>query len=133
MNILNTLLRRKTNQIQPNLYDRIGGHDALNAVVETFYARVMQDERVCTLFEDVDVERLKRKQVSFLRYAFGGSSSYKGKELRKAHAHLQLNHIHWHAVVDDLIFSLNEHEVDRELVNSVLAIVDGAKKDVLNL
>lgn len=39
------------------LYDRLGGEDAIAAVVDQFYERLAEDDRVTRFLEDVDMQR----------------------------------------------------------------------------
>ena len=75
-----------------SLIERMGGIEAasglLISAVELFYHKLMADTRLATFFEGKDVEMLKRKQVDFLAYVFGGPESYQGKGIAEAHEHL---------------------------------------------
>ncbi|MFC6793352.1 truncated hemoglobin [Halobaculum halobium] len=54
------------------LYDRLGGHEGIRAVVDEFYDRLEADEELGPLFEDADMERLRETQTDFLCEAAGG-------------------------------------------------------------
>jgi truncated hemoglobin YjbI len=54
------------------LYDRVGGDKVMEVVTDVFYRKVLQDELVGRFFEDIDMERQRLKQKSFLSMAFGG-------------------------------------------------------------
>src|SRR5690606_30914382 len=41
---------------QTTLYEQLGGQEAIDAVVEEFYARVLADEKVKDLFKNTDME-----------------------------------------------------------------------------
>jgi truncated hemoglobin YjbI len=77
---------------QPSLIEKMGGIAAASGVlisaVEIFYAKLVGDPRLAPFFVDVDIEKLKKKQVEFLAYVFGGPSAYTGKDLYAAHEHL---------------------------------------------
>lgn len=45
------------------LYDRLGGRDAIAAVVDRFYDRMLADETVAHFFEDVDMQRQRAHQT----------------------------------------------------------------------
>lgn len=49
-----------------SIYDRIGGHDAIEVVVEDFYVRVLADDQLSGFFTGTNMNRLKGKQVEFL-------------------------------------------------------------------
>ena len=119
------------------IYERLGGEDAINAAVEIFYDKLLNDDRVKDLFEGVFVSILREHQKRFLKYAFGGTENYTGKSLRKAHAHLVeekgLNEGHFIAVAENLQSTLNELNVPEELINEIMTLVGSTKDDVLGL
>ena len=71
-----------------NLYEKIGGADAVDAAVDIFYTKVLVDERIKHFFESVDMKRQAKHQKAFLTYALVGVSSYSGKIMRTSHKHL---------------------------------------------
>lgn len=118
-----------------SLYDRIGGQGAVDAVVETFYRKVLTDERISEYFDDVDMDRQVLKQKAFLTMVFGGPSAYSGKDLRDGHKHLVergLNDSHVNAVIELLGKSLVEHGVGAGDIGEIAAIANSVRDDVLN-
>lgn len=50
----------------PTLYDEIGGTKALDATVELFYVKVLENEKLAPFFEKVSMPVLKNHQKRFL-------------------------------------------------------------------
>lgn len=75
-----------------SLIDRMGGVEAasglLISAVEIFYDKLVSDQELQPFFEGVDINKLKKKQVEFLAYVFGGPEQYQGKGIYEAHEHL---------------------------------------------
>lgn len=75
-----------------SLIERMGGAEAasgfLISAVERFYDKLMADLTLHRFFEGRDVAMLKRKQVDFLAFVFGGPECYAGKGIAEAHEHL---------------------------------------------
>lgn len=116
------------------LFERLGGRPAVDVVVETFYRKVLADDRIRRFFDDVDMPRQIQKQKMFLTMAFGGPAHYSGRSLRHAHAPLVargLNDTHFDAVVEQLGTSLKEHGVTSDLISEVVAIAESVRSDVL--
>ena len=117
------------------LFERLGGEETLRTAVQAFYFNVFRDERVAHLFADVNSERLLRHQQDFMAYAFGGPGSYTGRSLREAHGKLVaergLDDQHFDAIVEVLATTLQDLEVDTELIAEVCRIVNGVRKEVL--
>ncbi|MFT5124806.1 MAG: hemoglobin [Kiritimatiellia bacterium] len=73
-----------------SLYTRIGGQPAIDATVDLFYTKVLADKTVNDFFEDVNMAKQHRKQKAFIAAAMGGPVAWDGKDMRKAHASLDL-------------------------------------------
>jgi hemoglobin len=116
-----------------SLYHKLGGKAAIDAAVESFYVKVLADDRIKHFFEDINMNRQRKKQKEFLSAALGGPIPWTGKDLRKAHANIPgLNETHFNAVAEHLEKTLVELKVQRELIDQVLAIVGSVKDQVLN-
>ena len=57
-----------------SIYAKIGGHEAIEVVVEDFYVRVLADDQLAKFFTGTNMSRLKGKQVEFFAAALGGPS-----------------------------------------------------------
>ncbi len=116
-----------------SLYHKLGGKDAVDAVIELFYVKMLADDRVKDVFKDVSMKRQRRKQKEFLAAAFGGPIPWTGSDLRSAHQDLELTEAHFQATAGNLQKSLEESKVPKELIDQVMAIVASAHDAVLNL
>lgn len=85
-----------------SIYDKIGGKQALTAVVDEFYRRVLADDLLAELFVDTDMEQQRRHQVAFLAYALGGPAEYEGKSMKAAHEGRGITDAHFGAVAGHL-------------------------------
>jgi hemoglobin len=114
------------------LFERIGGMNAVNAAVDIFYRKVLNDSTIKHFFTNVNMQTQVAKQKAFLAYAFGAPLSYSGKNMRDAHAHMNLKDEHFNAVAAHLVATLQELEVSQDLIGEVVTIAMSTKKDVLN-
>ena len=115
-----------------SIYQQIGGEPAMDAAIEIFYKKVLADDRVKHFFDDVSMVKQKRKQKAFLSMAIGAPTPYTGKDMRKAHADMDLNDTHFNAIGEHLQATLVELKVPKELIDRILAIVETTRADVLN-
>ena len=123
-----------TTQPQATLYDRIGGEAAVNAAVDLFYRKVLNDYRINRFFDGADMEKQIAKQRAFFTMAFGGPNNYTGQDMRAAHAHLVkkgLDSSHFDAVMEHLGATLVELNVPAELIAEAAAIAESTRNDVL--
>lgn len=115
-----------------SLYQQLGGKAAIDAAVELFYVKVLADKRVNHFFEDISMIKQKRKQKEFLSAALGGPIPYTGKDMRKAHADLDITEEHFNAIAEHLQATLEDLKVDKALIGQAMAIVGSTRDAVLN-
>lgn len=115
-----------------SLYQQLGGKAAIDAAVEAFYVKVLADERVKHFFDDVSMEKQRRKQKEFLSAALGGPLPWTGKDMRKAHADMNLKEEHFNAIAENLVATLKDLKISDEMIGKVIAVVATTKDDVLN-
>jgi hemoglobin len=117
-----------------SLYDRIGGEAAVDAAVELFYRKVLNDHRINRFFDNTDMDTQIAKQKAFFTMAFGGPNTYTGQDMRNAHAKMVkigLDDSHFDAVMEHLGASLTELKVPADLIGEAAAIAESTRNDVL--
>jgi len=110
------------------LYDRLGGEEAIGAVVDDFYDRVLADDQLAPYFETTDVADLRDHQTEFISAVTGGPVDYDGASMRAAHAHLDLTESDFGAVathLDDALADAGVDDDDRQAVMSAVAELKG--------
>ncbi len=117
---------------EKSLFEKIGGMDAVNAAVDIFYTKVLADETINHFFANTNMTTQRGKQKAFLAYAFGAPLQYTGKNMRDAHAGMNLTEDHFNAVSGHLVATLKELGVAQNLIDEVVEILLSTKDDVLN-
>ena len=56
---------------EKTLFEKIGGMDAVDAAVDIFYKKVLEDEIISHFFNNTEMKSQVGKQKAFLAYAFG--------------------------------------------------------------
>lgn len=118
-----------------SLYDRLGGKDAVDAMVAVFYRRVIVDPRISHFFDGIDMAEQVNKQRAFLNMVLGGENIYTGRDMRRSHERLVrngLNDDHFDAVIGQLAQVLSQFSADPQDIDEVLAICNSVRDDVLN-
>jgi hemoglobin len=113
------------------LYETLGGAAPLRLAVDQFYERVLGDPQLVHYFEGVDVPRVKRHQVLLLSQVLGGPAEYSGRALGAAHVGLDITGPDYDRVVEHLLATLGNLEVDPSVVHAVEAVVAGIRPDVV--
>jgi hemoglobin len=109
-----------------SLYDRLGGLDAITAVVDSVVARIAADDRVNQKFARTDAPRLKKEFTDQLCQATGGPCTYTGRSMRDSHAGLKVTGGEWDVVIEDIEATLGEFKVpeteQKELLDLLLPL-----------
>ena len=115
----------------PSDYDRVGGGAAVRSVVDRFYELVLDDARLAAYFTGTDIPRLKRHQVLLVSQVLGGPASYDGRDLREAHAGMDISAAEFGLVVSYLAQSLSEAGVEPEIIGRVGTTLAATEDDVV--
>lgn len=115
-----------------SVYHEIGGRDAVEAVVDDFYDRVLSDEQLVDFFDGQDMAALRAHQVQFISAVADGPVEYSGADMREAHEHLDISEADFVAVAEHLERALRTNGVDDEHVEAILSEVAGLKAPVLS-
>jgi hemoglobin len=121
-------LRRKRNT--DTIYDRIGGQQALEVVVEDFYCRVLDDDHLCGFFAGTNMKRLKGKQVEFFAAALGGPEPYTGAPMKQVHQGRGITMHHFNRVAGHLQDSLAAAGVPEQTIAEILSAISALAPDI---
>lgn len=116
-----------------SLYDRLGGKDAITAVVDDFVANCAGDDRIKHFFANSDAKNLKEKLVEQICQETGGPCKYTGKDMRTVHTGMKITEADFNALVEDLVKALDKHKVPEKEKNELLTALGGMKGDVVGL
>lgn len=115
------------------LYEKYGGHEGVGKVVEIFYNKVLSDPDVSPFFAETNMKKQKQHQTNFISFALGGPNKYDGRNMRDAHAHLNLTDKEFNIIADLLSKSLKEAGASDEDIASIIKVVASLHDEVLNL
>ena len=116
---------------EQTLYERLGGHEGVRAVVDDFYGRLVADEQIGPFFEGSDMELLRRTQTDFLCEAAGGPETYDAAPIREAHLHVPFTPEHIQRAVELLEESLDAFDVPEEDAEKVVGAVAAYESELL--
>ena len=114
-----------------SLYQRLGGKDAIVAVVDDFVGNVAADTRINRRFSGTDIPRLKGLLVDQICAGTCGPCTYTGRDMKTTHTGMNITDSEFGALVEDLVKSLDKFKVPEKEKNDLLGILGPMKSDIV--
>ena len=127
----------ETTAPKKSLYERLGGVYPISVVVDDFIERLFVND---TLNANpainearlrVPKQGLKFHVTTLVCQATGGPCTYTGREMKPAHAHLNISETQWQAMLADFLKSLDKFSVPATEQSELVAIVNSTKADIV--
>lgn len=121
-------------QEKKSLYDRLGGYNAVAAVVDDFIGRLVTDKRFAKFFvghSEDSLHKIRQHIVDQFCAAAGGPCLYTGRDMKTSHKGLGINEDDWNAAAAHLVESLDKFKVPKAEKDDLLAFVVSLKKDIV--
>lgn len=115
-----------------SIYESIGGDEALAAVVDDLYERILADDALRSFFVGVRLDRLKGRQVEFFAQALGGPAVYQGGAMKDVHLGLGIERAHFERVVEHLAASLAAAGVPEAVIAEIAAVLAPLADDIVS-
>ncbi|HEY5949700.1 MAG TPA: group 1 truncated hemoglobin [Kofleriaceae bacterium] len=122
---------RAQRQREKPLYERLGGRDAIHAVVTEVVHLHFTEEITKPLCKGVDQAKLVNLVVEFLCQAAGGPEKYTGRDMVSAHAHLNMTSVHFMAAGEQIIRTMKKYNVPELEMQEVLCAIIAHHDDVI--
>ena len=116
-----------------SLYERLGGKDAITAVVDDFVARCAGDNRINGKFARTDIARLKANLVDQVYAAAGGPCTYTGRDMRTTHDGMAVTGGEFEALVGDLVATLDKFGVGEAEKAELLGVLAPMRSDIVEV
>ena len=116
-----------------SLYDRLGGIEAITAVVDSFVARCAGDDEINPKFERTDVPRLKKMLVDQVCEAAGGPCTYAGRDMKHTHDGMGVTAGEFDALVANLVATLAEFSVPKAEQDELLGLLAPMREDIVEI
>jgi hemoglobin len=113
------------------LYERIGGRPAIEALVTSFYQRVLFDPELERFFRKTAVEKLRSMQIAFFTIALDGPEPGFPISLRQAHAGRGIQREHLSRFTGHLLSTLEEAGFGEEITLGVVQRISMYADEVL--
>lgn len=116
----------------PTLADKLGGREAIAAVVTDFLETVKSDDRVKGKFPAAtDWEGFRNKLTDQICAAANGPCTYTGKDMKSAHQGMGITEAEFNALVEDLKKTLDKFKVGEKEQAELVGLLAPMKKDIV--
>jgi hemoglobin len=122
-------------QMKKSLYERLGGYNAVAAVVDDFVGRLVSDKQFERFFAGHSADskkRIRQHIVDQLCAAAGGPCVYTGRTMKDSHAGLGISGADWDAAAVHLVASLDKFKVGEQEKKDLLGFVTSLRGDIVD-
>lgn len=119
-----------------SLYERLGGYDAISAVVDDFAPKLFNDPIVGKRFFGMGKdsrEGFRQKNKNLVCIATGGPCKVISRPAKVVHGGSGIKATEFNIVVNHLVDSLNKFEVPAKEQKELLAIVGSLRPDIVEV
>ncbi len=116
------------------LYERLGGYEAISAVVDDFAAKLFDDEVVGVRFKGMSTDSrngFRQKNKNLVCNVTGGPCQIISRPAAVAHGGLNITEDEWNIVFNHLVETLQSFNVPEQEKSELLEIVGTLKSDIV--
>ncbi len=117
---------------EKSLYERLGGKEAIVAVIDDFVGNVVADDRINKRFANSNPVRVKSQMVDFVCQGTGGPCKYTGRDMKTGHTGMNITEAEFNALVEDLVKTLDKFKVPAKEKSDLLSLLGSMKGDIIN-
>lgn len=121
-------------QGQKSLYDRLGGYNAISAVVDQFADRLFADPKISRFFVGMSTDSrmgFKQKNKNLVCAVTGGPCQVISRPAKIAHAGLGITGSDFDVAVNHLVAVLDGFKVPAAERKELLGIIGGLRSDIV--
>lgn len=113
------------------LFDELGGGAILRATVSEFVDIILEDDRINFAFAEADMDKFKRSLYTHLCTVANGPCRYEGRDMKTAHAKLDISNAQFNAVAEDLYLAMDRAGVNYRAQNKLMALLAPMQKEIV--
>ena len=116
------------------LYERLGGYDAISAVVSDLLPRLRQDSGLGHFWQRRAEDSLKRSKqhlIDFLCSSAGGPVYYSGRDMKTSHQGMGISDADWAVFMRHLHATLDAFKIPKTERGELVAFVETTKADMV--
>ncbi len=119
-----------------SLYERLGGYDAIAAVVAALMVRIKDNDKLRRFYDHRGADGIAREEqllVDFLCASSGGPMVYTGRDMKTVHIGMRLDEDDWKRAMAHLTATLETFEVPEQEKGEVLIFHENLKSEIVEV
>ena len=119
---------------EKTLYERLGGYDAIAAVVNDLLPRLMSDSQLGRFWENRGEDGIKREEqllIDFLCSSAGGPLLYTGRDNKTSHKGMGIGESDWEKFIGHLNATLEKFQLPQQERSDVIGFIESTKADIV--
>ena len=121
---------------EKTLYERLGGYDAIVAVVDKLLPRLENDAQLGRFWAnrgDDGIAREKQLLVDYLCASAGGPLLYTGRDMPTSHKGMGISESDWQIFIGNVKATLAGFQVPQQEQDDVLAFIDSTRDGIVEV
>jgi hemoglobin len=119
--------------VEGSLYERLGGVEAITAVVRAFDERAGKDDRINQKFTRTNLDRLTKEFIDQLCQDTGGPCTYTGLSMKQSHTNMGVTNGEFDAFMEDLVAVLDDFKVGKAEQDQILSLLRPMRDDIVEV
>lgn len=119
---------------ETTLYERLGGYEAISAVVNDLLPRLMSDSRLGRFWEnrgEDGINREKQLLIDYLCSSAGGPLLYTGRDNKTSHKGMGISEDDWEIFISHLNVTLDKFQLPQRERDDVAGFIDSTRADIV--
>ena len=119
-----------------SLYERLGGYDAIAAVVTALMVRIKDDDELSRFYHHRGADGIAREEqllVDFLCASSGGPMVYTGRDMKTVHIGMRLGEEDWKRAMAHLAATLEVFDVPEKEKLEVMGFHENLKPEIVEV
>ncbi len=119
-----------------SLYERLGGYDAIAAVVAALMVRIKDDDKLRRFYDHRGADGIAREErllVDFLCASSGGPMVYTGRDMKTVHIGMRLDEDDWTRAMVHLTATLEAFKVPEQEKGEVMSFHENLKSEIVEV
>jgi len=119
---------------EKTLYERLGGYDAISAVVNDLLPRLMADSQLGRFWENRGEDGINREEqllIDFLCSSAGGPLLYTGRDNKTSHKGMGISESDWEKFIGHLNATLEKFQLPQQERSDVIGFIESTKADIV--